>query len=60
MGCNRYHKCQTPEISETSAVIFFGFFNFFFLIDLLDGKGRVDMAHLSHANGCIFGGDVGK
>ena len=44
-------------LSETSAVTFFGFFIFFFLLDLLDGKG-VDMAHFGHANGCIFGGDV--
>ena len=44
---------------ETSAAIFFGFFNFFILIDLLDGKG-VGMAHFGHANGSIFGGDVGK
>ena len=46
-------------LSETSGVIFFAFFNFFFLIDLLNGKG-VDMAHFGHANYCIFGGDVGK
>ena len=44
---------------ETSAAIFFGFFNFFFPIDLLDGKG-FGMALFGHANGCIFGGDVGK
>ena len=45
--------------SEKTAVFFFAFFNFFFLIDLLDGKA-VGMAHFGHANGCIFGGDVGK
>ena len=46
-------------LSETSAVIFFAFFNFFFLIDFLDGKG-VGMAHFGHANCCIFGDDMGK
>ena len=46
-------------LSEMSAVTFFGFFNFFFLIDLLDGKDA-DMAHFGPANGCIFGDDVGK
>ena len=46
-------------LSETSAVFFFGLFNFFSLNDLLNGKG-VGMAYFGHANGCIFGGDVGK
>jgi len=34
-------------LSETLAIIFFGFFNFCFL---LDGKKGVDMAHFGHAN----------
>ena len=46
-------------LSETSAITFFVFFNFLFLIDLLDGNG-VDMAHFGHANDCNFGGDVGE
>ena len=46
-------------LCETSAVTFFGFFNFFFLLDLLDGKG-VDMAHFGHTNDCVLGGDVGN
>ena len=46
-------------LCETSAVTFFGFFNFFFLLDLLDGNG-VNMTHFGLASGCIFGGDVGK
>ena len=44
-------------LSETSAVTFFGFFNFyFFFIDLFDGKG-VDKANFGHANGFILGGN---
>ena len=46
-------------LSETSAVFFFGFFNFFSLNELLNGKD-VGMAYFGHAKGCIFGSDVSK
>ena len=49
--CGLLNSWNMP--SEMSAVTFFGFFNFVFLIDFLDGNG-VDMAHFGHANSCIF------
>ena len=60
MGCNRYNNAELLKyaIRNISSNLF-GFFNFFFLIDLLDGKG-VGMVHFGHANGCISGGGVGK
>ena len=53
MGCNRYHSVKSLKyaMGNVSSNLL-RFFNFFFLLDHLDGKG-VDMAHVFTQTGDV-------